>query len=141
MSSTDVPIRTLKPIPLVAFGVVAIVIAIAVNAGIAYLTRSWDPNGTRIGLMLVAYGPMTALGVIVGTAGWATVRQRASEPRAVLRVLVPAVLAVSFIPGVVLLVLGNSVLNVVGLWIMHLVVAAVTVTTASQVLPLADKNT
>jgi hypothetical protein len=140
MSSIDVPTRTLKPLSLVAFGLVAVVIAIAVNAGIAYVTRSWDPNGTRIGLTLVAYGPMTALGVIAGTAGWAAVRQRASQPRAVLRVLVPAVVAVSFVPGIVLLVIGDSLLNVVGLWVMHLVVAVVTVTMASRVLPLTDDD-
>jgi hypothetical protein len=57
-----------------------------------------------------------------------------------LRVLVPAVVAVSLVPGIVLLAIGASPLNVVGLWVMHLVVTIVTVTAAGLVLPLTDKN-
>jgi hypothetical protein len=140
MSSTDVHTRTNTSSPLLAMGIVAVVVSIVVNAGVALATRSWDPNGTRTGLTLLAYGPMTALGVVAGTAGWAIVRRRSARPRAVLRVLVPAVVVLSFIPDVVLLVTGTSPGNVIGLWVMHVVVAVVTVATASRVLPLVDKD-
>lgn len=137
MSSTDIPVPQVVPMPRLAVGVVlAIVVSIAVNTGIAFGARSLDPHGTQIGLALIAYGPLTALGVLAGSAGWAGVRRFATRPRAVLRVLVPVVVVLSFVPGVVLLAAGNSPLNVVGLWVMHLVVTAVTVTLAARVLPL-----
>jgi hypothetical protein len=120
--------------------VAAIVVSVAVNTGIALATKSLETGGTRIGLIPVAYGPATALGIIVATIGWTIVRRRSARPAALLRVLVPAVLVVSLIPGVILLVLGNSALNIVGLWVMHLVVTAITVTTLSRALPVADAD-
>jgi Family of unknown function (DUF6069) len=119
----------------------AIVVSIAVNTGIALATKSLDTGGTQIGLIPVAYGPATALGIIVATIGWTIVRRRSDRPAATLRVLVPAVLVVSLIPGVILLIAGNSALNIVGLWVMHLVVTAATVTTLSRALPVADTET
>jgi len=139
--STHVHRRPATPTSRVALGVaVAVVISVIVNTGIAIGITSLAPDGTRTGLMPVAYGPATALGVLAGTAGWAAVRRYASRPRAVLRVLVPGVLALSFVPGIFLLTVGNGLVNVVGLWGMHLVVALVTVTMASRFLPLADKD-
>ena len=137
MSSTDIHTPTVTPVPRLALGTLAAaVVALAVDAGIALATRTLDPHGTRTGLVLVAYGPMTVLGVLAGTAGWATVRRLAARPRAVLRVLVPTVVVLSLVPGAVLLATGASAANVVGLWLMHLVVAATTVATASRTLPL-----
>lgn len=139
MSSTQV--QPVSAMPRVAFGVViAIVISLVVNTGIAFGTMALTPNGTQTGLIPVAYGPLTALGVLAGVIGWALVRRHANRPRALLRVLVPAVVAVSLVPGIVLLAIGASPLNVVGLWVMHLVVTIVTVTAAGLVLPLTDKN-
>jgi hypothetical protein len=48
--------------------------------------------------------------------------------------------ALSFVPGIILLAGDTSLGNVVGLWVMHLVVAVVTVMTAARVLPLPDKS-
>jgi hypothetical protein len=139
MNHTDV--QEARPTARVALAVIAaIVVSIAVNTGIALATKSWDAGGTQIGLLPVAYAPATALGIIVATIGWATVRRRSARPAALLRVLVPAVLVVSLVPGVILIVAGDSALNIVGLWVMHLVVTAVTVTTLSRVLPVADTN-
>jgi hypothetical protein len=136
MSST--PLRSSTPALRATLTVAAIVIAIVVNTGVALLAKAVDSGGTRTGLILVAYGPLTTLGILAGTAGWATVRHYAGRPRAVLRVLVPAVVAASFVPGVIQLTLGTSPVNVAALWVMHLVVAVVTVATASRVFPLAD---
>lgn len=133
--------RTDTPTARVALGVVlAIVVSIAVNTGIAFATKSLDAGGTQTGLAPVAYAPATGLGIIVATIGWTIVRRRSTGPAALLRVLVPVVLVVSLIPGVILLVAGNSALNIVGLWVMHLVVTTVTVTTLSRVLPVADRH-
>jgi hypothetical protein len=136
-----VPATPTSRTTLVVAVAVAVVTAIVVNTGIAIGVTSLAPDGTRTGLALVAYGSATAFGVLAGTAGWAAVRRYASRPRAALRVLVPGVLALSFVPGVILFTNGQGVVNVVGLWVMHLVVAIVTVTMASRFLPLADKNT
>jgi hypothetical protein len=140
MNRTDV--QTTRSTSWVVLAVLAaIVVSIAVNTGIALATKSLDAGGTQIGLTPVAYGPATALGIVVATIGWATVRRRSARPAALLRLLVPVVLVVSFVPGVILIVVGDSALNVVGLWVMHLVVAAVTVTTLSRALPVADTST
>lgn len=137
--STHAQVRSVTPMPRVALGVVvAIIVALVVNTGIAYGAAALLPHGTQTGLMLIAFGPLTALGVIAGTVGWALIRRTSARPRAVLRVLVPVVFAVSLIPGVVLLIVGNSALNVVGLWAMHLVVTLVTITSAGRVLPLPE---
>lgn len=127
-----------KPTSWIVLAVLAaIVVSIAVNTGIAFATKSLDAGGTQVGLMPAAYAPATALGIIAATVGWSIVRHRSARPTALLRVLVPAVLIVSLIPGVVLLVLGNSVLDVIGLWAMHLVVTVVTVTVLSRALPVS----
>jgi hypothetical protein len=139
MNRTDV--QGTKPTAQVVLAVVAaIVVSIAVNTGVAVATTSLVGGGSRIGLTPVAYGPATALGIIVATVGWTIVRRRGARPGALLRVLVPTVLVVSLVPGIVLLILGNSPLNIVGLWVMHLVVTVVTVTTLSRVLPVANSN-
>src|SRR3954471_22709970 len=93
---------------LVVAVAVAVVTSIVVNTGIAIGVTSLTPGGTRMGLALVAYGPATALGVLAGTAGWAAVRRYAARPRAVLHMLIPVVLALSFVPGVILLTTGTG---------------------------------
>jgi hypothetical protein len=138
MNRTDAQARSTASVVLAV--VVAIVVSIAVNTGIALAAKSLVGNGTQIGLTPVAYGPATALAIIVATIGWTMVRRRSARPAALLRVLVPAVLVVSLIPGVILLVVGDSALDIIGLWIMHLVVTAVTVTTLSRTFPVADTS-
>lgn len=140
MNSADAHIQPVLRLPRVALGVVsAIVIALIVNTGVAFGTEALE-QGTRTGLLPIAYGPLTVLGVIVGTVGWAAVRHYTTQPRSVLRVLVPAVVALSLVPGIVLFAIGTNPVNVIGLWVMHLVVTVVTVTIAMRVLPLADEN-
>lgn len=122
----------------VALGLLAAaVVAIAVNTGVALGTLALNPNGTRTGLDLVAYAPLTLVGIVAGTIGWAAVRRYAAHARSVLRVLVPVVLVVSFAPDIMLVVFGAAdTINMAGLLVMHVVVAAVTVTAASRILPL-----
>ena len=122
----------------VALGVAAAaVVSIALNTAVALGATALNPNGTSMGLQLVAYAPLTIIGVLAGTLGWSLVRRRAANARATLRTLVPLVTVLSFIPDVVLLVTGVAdVVNMVALLVMHVVVAAVTVTAVSRVLPL-----
>ncbi|WP_052395425.1 DUF6069 family protein, partial [Kutzneria sp. 744] len=102
----------------------AAVVSIALNTGVALAATALSPNGTSMGLQLVAYAPLTIIGVLAGTLGWALVRRRAANARATLRKLVPAVVVLSFIPDVLLLVTGVADgVNFAGLVVMHVVVA------------------
>lgn len=109
----------------------AIVVAIAVNAVVAGVAVT---AGAAVGygpLTLPAYGLFTAPGVIVGWVGWSLVRRRARNPRGTLAVLVPIVVVASFVPDVLLLILGfipgTTASAVIALMVMHLVVVAVAV--------------
>jgi uncharacterized membrane protein len=122
----------------VALGLAAAaVVAIAVNTVVALGAVALNPNGTRTGLDLVAYAPLTVVGVLAGAVGWALVRRHAANARSVLRTLVPVVVVLSFVPdfGLLITAMGDLV-NVAALVVMHLVVAAVTVAAASWLLPL-----
>jgi hypothetical protein len=122
----------------VALGLAAAaVVAIAVNTTVALGATALSSDGTRTGLNLPAYASLTVIGVLVGAIGWAAVRRYAANARAVLRVLVPTAVVLSFIPDIALLVTGAAdATNVAGLLVMHVVVAVVTVTAVSRVLPL-----
>jgi hypothetical protein len=137
--STQVQPRTDTSALRVALGVVAAaVVSIIVNTGVALAATALSPNGTRMGLVVVAYAPLTVIGVLAGTLGWAAIRRYSARARSTLRVLVPVVVVLSFIPDLGLLFSGTAdAINVAGLLVMHVVVAAVTVTTASRTLPLA----
>jgi uncharacterized protein DUF6069 len=114
----------------------AAVVAVLGNALIALLVTTFAPGGVEKGLQLPEYATLTVAGVLLATAGWALVRRFARRPRAVLRVLVPVVLVLSLVPDLALLAGGTSVANVVGLMLMHVVVAAALVPVLARVLPL-----
>jgi len=104
----------------------AVLVAVAVNAGVAALGMAWGaPHG---------YGPMslpaqalfTVAGVVVGWVGWRLVVSRARDPRRTLWFLVPIVTVVSLVPDLVLLLApvipGTNPPAVISLMLMHLVV-------------------
>ena len=118
----------------------AAVVSIAVNALIALVAGNLIPEGTeRMGLALAEYAPATVIGILLGTLGWYLVRRFSSNPRKVLRVLVPAVVVASWIPDLGILAGGASIVNSIALILMHVVVAAATVPTLARVLPLGAK--
>ncbi len=90
----------------------------------------------RKGLTLKEYAPLTVVGILLGTLAWYLVRRSARDPRAVLRVLVPAAVLVSLVPDFGILAAGVHLLNSLALVTMHLVVAAITVPVLVKVLPL-----
>ena len=116
---------------LVATSLDAVVAAIAHAAG---ASREFSP------LKLPSYTMLTAVGILGGALGWAFVRRRASHPRALLLKIVPIVLAVSFVPDVLVgtsrSLTGTSWGAVAALNSMHLVVAAVGLTAYLRVLPI-----
>jgi hypothetical protein len=104
---------------------VAALAALATNTGIALVASALDDGGIGMGLAPVAFLPLTILGVVLGALGWTLIARRA--PKA-LRVVVPAVLVLTWIPDLLLLTAGATAANVVGLMLMHLVVATAVVT-------------
>lgn len=109
------------PLNSVAFRLgVATVAAMVVNAAIALVTSTLDDHGIKTGLAPVAYLSLTLLGVLVGAAGWTLISRFAPSA---LRVVVPVVLVLSWIPDLLLLGQGTTAVNIVGLMLMHVVVA------------------
>jgi hypothetical protein len=114
----------------------AAVVAVIVNALIALVVSALHPGGVEKGLTVVEFAPATVVGVLLGTAGWTLVRRFSSRPRALLRVLVPIVVVLTFGADLALLAGGTTVLNVLGLMLMHVVVATATVFALVRVVPL-----
>lgn len=127
--------------PRIAAGVLlAAVLAVLVNSAIALLTVALGASDQFRPLQPSTYPSLTVAGILAGTAGWAAVRKWSRRPAAVLRVLVPAVVAVSLVPDLALLP-GDmqphtSGLAVVGLMVMHVTTAAVAVPILNRILPL-----
>lgn len=102
----------------------AAVAALAVNTAIALMASALDDGGIGMGLAPVAYGPATLLGLLAGAGGWTLIARRA--PHA-LRVVVPAVLVLTWVPDLLLLTAGATAANVGGLMLMHLAVTTAVV--------------
>ena len=118
----------------------AAVVSIAVNSLVALLAGMVIPaDAERVGLALGEYAPATVIGILLGTLGWYLVRRFARAPRRVLRVLVPVVVALSWIPDLGILAAGATVANSLALIVMHTVVAAATVPVLMRVLPVGVK--
>ncbi|GAA4822498.1 hypothetical protein GCM10023201_05540 [Actinomycetospora corticicola] len=103
---------------------VALVAAAVVNLLVALVASTLDAGGIGMGLQPSVFLPATVVGVLLGTAGWFAVRRIA--PRA-LPVVVPVVLALTWIPDLLLLGQGATLANVVGLMLMHAVIATAVV--------------
>lgn len=110
--------------PVPARLAVALVAAAGVNLLVALVAGAFDDGGIGMGLQPAVLLPATVIGVLLGTAGWFAVRRIA--PRA-LPVVVPVVLALTWIPDLMLFGQGASVANVVGLMAMHAAVATAVV--------------
>jgi hypothetical protein len=124
MTASTVTAPAARTVPLAARLGLAVVAAGVVNALIAFVAGSLDDGGIGMGLTPLQYLPATVVGVAVGALGSGLVRRRA--PRA-LRVVVPTVLVVTWVPDLALLALGATAANVVGLMLMHAAVATAVV--------------
>ncbi|PJJ72336.1 hypothetical protein CLV46_1903 [Diaminobutyricimonas aerilata] len=129
-SATDRPARG-GAVRTTVVLLIAAAVAVAVNALVAALAVSAGAPSTYGPLTFPAFTTFTVAGLAAGWAGWIVVRRRARKPRRALAVLVPLVVAVSFVPDVALLILrfipGTTTAAVVALMAMHLVVAAVAI--------------
>lgn len=103
-----------------ACGAVGLNVLIAVIAQAAGASEHFSP------LRPAAYVTFTIVGFAVGAAGWTAIMARATNPGRILRVLVPSVLALSFIPDLAVGLgdrPGTSWGAVAALMAMHVVVA------------------
>jgi uncharacterized protein DUF6069 len=141
MTSTTTPpaaqTRTASGRTLILAGAAA---AVVVNAAIATAARALGASPEFQPLTPAAYIPLTIIGFLLGTAGWALIRAKTRNPARVLRIVVPVVLLLSFIPDLGLLLSGSrpgtSGGAVAALALMHLVVAAAALPALTRALPL-----
>jgi hypothetical protein len=135
-SATLAPSRTRAAFLLTAGAIVAL----AANAVIAMAAIAAGADSGFSPLLVFVYGPFTVIGLLAAYAGWRIVRRRARNPRTVLRVLVPVLAVLSFIPDTVLAITGfipdTTFTGVVALMLMHLVVVAIAVPLSGRLAPV-----
>ena len=132
--------RTVSWKSTAAAAVVGAVGGLVINSLVALVTKAaFDIPDEFQPLTLPVYGFLTVLGAIVGAIGWHLVVARSRNASGVLRVLVPTVLVLSFIPDVMLLVTesqpGTTTAGVVALMLMHVGVAAAAVPAFRRFIP------
>ncbi len=137
MTTTLAPSRaSSRPRAVAVASAVAAVGALIAVAVVALLARAAGVPASVKQLQPSAYLPLVVLGVIAGAVGWQVTSHRARHPRRTLSRLVPAVLAVSFVPDILLGVGGSPWSGVAALIVMHLAVAAVALPVYARLLPV-----
>ena len=135
-TATLAPSRTRAAVLLAAGAIVAL----AANAVIAMAALAAGASSAFSPLLVFVYGPFTVVGLLAAFAGWRIVRRRARNPRAVLRVLVPVLAVLSFVPDTILAITGfipaTTLTGVVALMLMHLVVVAIAVPLSARLAPV-----
>jgi Ca2+/Na+ antiporter len=129
------PARSTIRSAVLAVAVTAVAASIA-NLAISLVAQAVGADSTVFGgLSPAEFVPFTVIGTIAGVIGWIIVRRRASRPSAVLRRLVPTVVAISWLPdfgvGVTMGWDGG-----VTFALMHVAVAAIAVSAFRYFLPL-----
>jgi Family of unknown function (DUF6069) len=132
-----------KPVTVAVCLVGAAVVACALNIAIAALAHATGASEDFGPLTVGAYVPYTLYGIIAGTIGWAVIRWKAQHPAKVLRWLVPAVVALSYIPDLAMffvpdLAPGANTVGIIALLVMHTVVAVCAVFALRLALPVHD---
>jgi hypothetical protein len=127
----------------------ALLVPIAVGSAIAAAITALVPAVATIPSDFAPFKPssyiaLIVVGVVAGAAGWLVVRRRAANPPGVMRRLAPAVVALSFIPDVLIGVTkseaGTTWAGVGGLMAMHLAVAVCAIAAFSRFLPLTGQS-
>ncbi len=135
MSTTSAP--TVPTVRAIASATaVAGLLSIIANAVISQLAQAGgaDPVAAP-GLTAPAYALFTVVGVLVGAIGWNVIRTRAARPSALLRWLVPTVVAISLVPNVLIgFVVGALAAAALGL--MHIAIAVIAVPVYRWFMPL-----
>jgi len=142
MTATSAPSKPLtnrrsSTVLTVGAGVIVTIAAATIDA---YSAIAAGADASFAPLTPAVYAPFAALGVIAAYIGWTIIRRRASRPARVLRVLVPVLGVLSFVPDVILamtgFIPGASLTGVVALAIMHVIVIGVAVPVCLRLAPL-----
>lgn len=116
----------------------AFVVSGVIDTGVALAARALGADPRAVGgLNTPAYLLFALIGLLVAAIVWSLVRARAAHPQAVMRVLVPVVVALSLVPDVLVGVAGLGWVGAVALMVMHLVVAVCGVVAFRRFLPLS----
>jgi hypothetical protein len=141
VTTTDRPVRrAARPLPAALTLVAALAAAAVADTAIALLALALGADARMGALSPAVLVPFTVLGMLVACGGWLLVRRLVRDPRRVLRVLVPALLVLSWIPDVAVGVSGGmpgvTVIGVVALMTMHVVAAACSVAAMQRIAPV-----
>jgi hypothetical protein len=147
MTEIAAPTRMASSRPFIAsFGlavVSAAVVASVLCLGVAAVAHAAGASPQMLALTPTVFVPFIVIGVLGGAIGWSIIRAKARDPRRVLNVLVPVVLLVSFVPdilvGVSRALPGTTWTAVIGLMVMHVVVAACAVAAFRKFLPVPHR--
>ena len=134
--ATATPTRV-HTLPILVAG---ILVAIFANSIIAIVAHAAGASADFSPLLVFVYAPFTLVGFLAAYVGWRMVSRRARRPAAVLRVLVPVLTVLSFLPDAVLTITGfipgASLTAVIALGLMHLVVVAIAVPICVRLVPV-----
>lgn len=114
-------------------------LASAVNAVLAVVGSSVGASGP--GLQPIAYLSLTVVASIGGAVGWHVIDRFAKNPSRVMRWLVPSFLAVSFVPDILVGVMGGNGdgwLYASILMAMHVATITIAILTYRRLMPLSD---
>jgi hypothetical protein len=135
--SKEISAHRLTPVLAVTAGAV---VAIGANSIDAFAAIAAGTSSSFAPLWPAVYAPFSVVGVVAAFVGWSIIRRRTSRPAAVLRMLVPVLAVLSFVPDAVLLatgfIPGASLTAVLALAIMHVVVVAVAVPLCMRLAPV-----
>lgn len=115
----------------------ATIVAIAAGIVNALIALGAVALGAEVagGLQPVAYVTFTVIAAIAGAAGWHIINRYARRPANIMRWLVPAFLAVSFIPDIAVgVTMGWLVAG--SLMLMHVATISIAVVTYRRLMPL-----
>jgi hypothetical protein len=136
--TTTTAARSTTRSAVLAVAVTAVAAGVA-NLAISLIAQAMGADASVFaGLAPVVFIPFTVIGTVAGVAGWIVVRRRAERPAAVLRWLVPAVVAVTLLADVAVGV-GLGWGGAVALGLMHIAVAVIAVPVFGHFLPLSPR--
>lgn len=139
-ASTTAPAPSIRRV-LLAGGVAAVSTGV-VSAGIALASAPLGvPQIPQLTPAAVAL--LSVVASVVGAFGWQLVRRRAADPLRTMRLLVPIVLALSFVPDVLLgvaLATTTGAGPVLALALMHVTTISIAVAVYTRVLPVARRS-
>ncbi|WNV89243.1 DUF6069 family protein [Umezawaea sp. Da 62-37] len=122
----------------------AAIVSVALDAVIAAVAHGAGASDEFPPLMLPAYTFLSVLGLLIGGIAWAVVRAKAANPAGFLRIGVPIVVLVSFVPDIMTGISkaqpGTTWGAVAALMVMHIVVAAVGVAAFNYFMPVRQTD-